>query len=395
MGNSVWDPMQRSMSMAIPVLMEKKRLEQEKQQKIAELNAMAMQMREQSEQLKMQFQDQAQQRQMELQQKEMELQRKQQDAKVKFAQEMMKESYGKGDAEGVRAFGQPLAQMGMPVPARQAQGPSMPGQMPPLEFFAAPQKENAPGSVDAALAQMYAKDPKKLMDLFNAKNQKSGTRIEVGPDGQLTFAQGPGIDGAHTLTKPQQNKVQEKAIASVEGLKRMEGIVRSFKPEYLQIPQKLGAEWTALKEKFNMGDVNENDKAFLEEYSTFKQNSLENINLYIKEITGAQMSEKEAERIRRAMPDPGDGVFGGDSPTQFKSKIVNTYKKTKAVLARTNYYLNQGIPQEKYQEMMKGGMVVSLDEMEKIIDQRFDELMNQPGANMQQVLAKIQQEFGL
>ncbi len=318
-------------------------------------------------------------RQREDQQRAMKLKADAQAARVKYLQGMAKTTYEKGDQAGYNKFSSKLSDMGFTV-----------------ADHALPQEDkNLPGSPAAALARMYKDDPQKLMALFNKQHQKSGMRLDVGPDGNITLVQGPDAESMQ-LTKPQMSKIQEKAINANEGLKRLEGIVRSFKPEYLQIPSRIGAEWTALKSKLNMGEIGEKDQEFLEDFSIFKQNALENINLYIKEITGAQMSEKEADRIRKAMPDPGEGVFGGDSPPEFRKKLINSYKKAKASLARYNYYLKMGIPETTVSEMINSNTAVSLDEIENIIEKRAKELEKEnPKADMKQIATMIAKEFGL
>ena len=68
----------------------------------------------------------------------------------------------------------------------------------------------------------------------------------------------------------------------------------------------------------------------------------------------------------------------------------------KSSIARYNYYLNQGIAPDKINGMVANGMVVSIDEVDKLIDARFDELQAQsPGASMEDILNKVKAEFGL
>ena len=58
------------------------------------------------------------------------------------------------------------------------------------------------------------------------------------------------------------------------------------------------------------------------------------------------MSEAEANRLRQAMADAGDGIFSGDGPIKFKALARNTLLK--AALAEARYILlrDEGIDTE-------------------------------------------------
>jgi len=201
-----------------------------------------------------------------------------------------------------------------------------------------------------------------------------------------------------TTTKPTQTEIEKKIISQSEGLARIGQIASEFKPEYQQIPTRLNVEWSSLKEKMNLGTVPEKDRQVLEDFSVYRQNALENINLYIKDITGAQMSEPEAKRLRKGVPDPGEGIFGGDSPTEFQSKINNTYKKLKASLARYNYYLKQGVSEQALKKMINSGAAVSIDSMPNLIEKTGRQLEKEikqqnPGITMQELSKKVTAEL--
>jgi hypothetical protein len=83
----------------------------------------------------------------------------------------------------------------------------------------------------------------------------------------------------------------------------------------------------------------------LEAYSTFQNDAFDNMNRYIKEITGAQMSESEADRLRKAMPDPQR-----DSPVEFKAKL----DRSMVILQRAGNI---------YKEMLRNG--ISVDKAER------------------------------
>jgi hypothetical protein len=117
--------------------------------------------------------------------------------------------------------------------------------------------------------------------------------------------------------------------------------------------------------------------------------------MYIKRITGAQMSEAEAERIKLAMPDIGQGFFDGDGPTKFQSKMKNAMEKIKLAEARYQMYLSQGLQPAQIKQMVKTGRgVIGLEETRSAIQQRGAELSSQ-GMDNDEIKAALRQEFGL
>lgn len=167
----------------------------------------------------------------------------------------------------------------------------------------------------------------------------SGMSIRVNKDGSFELVQGPGAG----LQRKTLGDIEEKLVGAREGLSRLRGIAAKFKPKYQEIPTRLGVAWTGLKARFGSGDVSSEDRKALTEFADYRRDAISNINLYIKEITGAQMSEAEADRLRLAVPDPGEGIFGGDDPITFKAKLDSAVQELEKAAVRYEHYLNQGI----------------------------------------------------
>ena len=231
--------------------------------------------------------------------------------------------------------------------------------------------------IDAEIAEKERRPEAKLYETVEGYQTADNAIGKIKPERgmEITTSDGTTIrTGVNTslpgnMQKTTAGKIEEKLLSTGEGLSRISNIVRSFKPEYQEIPTKLGVAWSSLKSKLG-ANIPREEKAKLEEFGKYKQDALENINLYIKEITGAQMSEKEADRIRKAQPDPGEGIFGGDDPVSFKSKLVNQYQKLRMAQTRYNYYLSGGLNNETFKKLLNTGDIVSLEQMEKIIDDR-------------------------
>ena len=178
----------------------------------------------------------------------------------------------------------------------------------------------------------------KGADLINfVKEQlakkKGGTDVSVtiGKDGEPIMS----------LDKQQIKEQQDNVVKSVGTQDLLLDIQETFDEKYLQIPERINQVWLAGKDKFGMAKPSEQED--LREFSRFKQNAIEAVNQYIRDITGAQMSVKEAERLSLALPQPGQGIFDGDSPAVFQEKLKNAIEKVKRAEQRAKYFLSEGI----------------------------------------------------
>ena len=191
------------------------------------------------------------------------------------------------------------------------------------------------------------------------------------------------------LSKPTVGKVEEGVLADAAAITRLNSIQFSYKPEYQNIKFRTGQAWNTLKDKF--GGLPETDKRQLAEYSQYKQNSLQNLNQTIKDLTGAAMGVQEADRIIASLPNAGADIFGGDSPTEFEAKLNNAVKQTKYALARKNYALKKGLNWES----------LPLDSLPSLINKRGKEIaaqykldLNKP-ADLQIIDRQLAAEFGI
>lgn len=205
--------------------------------------------------------------------------------------------------------------------------------------------------------------------------------------------------------KEARNDIDKKSINSSESLFRLTAIQKSFNEKFLTTGGKARAMWSSAIARLRGGQaLSEGDRQFLVDSSTFMQDAATNINMYIKEITGAQMSEAEAKRLTLAQPNAGTmdvfGLFSGDDPVQFKAKLDNAVNGARLAAARYNYMKKNGIPID----FKRGAAPISLEQMDGIMDQRakqiFGELRRQnPGIDprMLQIQAdrSTAQEFGI
>ncbi len=231
---------------------------------------------------------------------------------------------------------------------------------------------------------------------------KSGLTVETRPDGtiKLTTGAGAGSGSGTGLQKSTLGKLEQSIIQGQDSLARLQSISENFDPRFLQASFRFDAAKLAFKEKAGF-NISPDDREFLSSYTEFARSSTEQLNLYIKQITGAQMSEQEAERLTRAVPNPGkDGFFGilsGDSPTQFQSKLAGVTKQLRLAQARAKHVLRNGLT--KSGKPWQSG--ISLPRMERIMDDRIIEVLGglpeglSPEERRARVAPIMAQEFGL
>jgi len=189
---------------------------------------------------------------------------------------------------------------------------------------------------------------------------KKGMKIYDPATGNLMVDMGGG-EGAD-LTRKTKGAVEEKILGGKEQLARMQTIVSEFKPEYLETGTRLKAAWTGIKARLGE-NVSKQDANKLTDFKKFQRKSIENINLYIKELTGAQMSEKEADRLRLAQPDPGENWWNGDDPITYKAKMDDVMKFTRASVARYQFYKSKGLEDSQIKAIINSDTALDLNDM--------------------------------
>jgi hypothetical protein len=201
------------------------------------------------------------------------------------------------------------------------------------------------------------------------------------------------------LGKPAQGQVDTGLLDTTKGIMTLSTIEGQFRPEFQQIMPRAGAMWSSWKDKAGVG-MSPDENKFLQDFSAYKRNAINSMNEYIKSITGAAMSEAEAKRILQGMPRPGEGLFDGDSPTEFKSKLDDAMRQTKMSLARYEYIKRNNIALTDN----SGNAIVPLERMPQVMNERGTELEGQfkranPGMQSAEIQNRVRsvlaKEFGL
>jgi len=210
--------------------------------------------------------------------------------------------------------------------------------------------------------------------------------------------------------QPAKNNVETKILNAEEHYSRLKEINTQFDPQFLSFAGRAKGAWFKLKDKLNMGQLNPEEATYLQRFSQFRQSSARNINLYIKEITGAQMSNQEADRIRMGEADFGEGLFDGDSPVEFKAKLDNSLRYIQLSRMRYHYLRSGGfngtmMSAEDIGKAMKSNRVpISLPQMRNIYNQRHKQNLQMlkrqnPRASQQsldqQAIAQTNRDLGI
>lgn len=180
--------------------------------------------------------------------------------------------------------------------------------------------------------------------------------------------------GPMTPTKTAATKIDEDLLSATRGLMQLDAIERQYKPEFQQFQDRIGFATLATKEKLGK-ELTNKEKQDLTEYSSYRRNSVNTMNEYIKSITGSAMSIPEGERITKGMPNPGQGLFDGDSPTEFRAKMYDAMKQGKMAIARLSYMKRNGMSLFDG----TGNPVISLDQMPDVINKRGKEIEDELG----------------
>jgi hypothetical protein len=241
---------------------------------------------------------------------------------------------------------------------------------------------------NAALRLFQTNDPIELAKIPGAMDKISAEATRARKD-TATVVYPP---GALAPDKSTVKDLQTSLLESGSRLSMYNQIESQFKPEYLQPKFKAGQAWSAIKEKSGANLAPE-DKQSLAQFSQFKQNTLNNLSQTIKALTGASMGIQEAARIEAGLPSAGQGIFDGDSPTEFQAKLNNTMKELRLVEARNAYILRKGLSFKD----------IPLDNVPKLINDRAAELAKQyqvdlkkaTPTQMNAIKRQLSAEFGI
>jgi hypothetical protein len=211
-----------------------------------------------------------------------------------------------------------------------------------------------------ALAMFQTAKASELSDPQREALSKKAEQLGIGKGQSITSNIYTG-----ELSKGTKGELEKTILSTGDAITRLNSIQASNRPEY-QTPKFKGIqELSTFKDKYLT--LSQEEKNTLTNFSKYRQNTTQNLNQTIKDMTGSAMGVQEADRIISTLPNAGTGIFDGDSPTQFQAKLNNAIEQTKYALARKNYALSKGLKWEN----------IKLDDVPNIVNQRGKEIEKQ------------------
>ncbi|MFH1563147.1 MAG: hypothetical protein ABIF11_07010, partial [Nitrospirota bacterium] len=245
--------------------------------------------------------------------------------------------------------------------------------------------------------------PKK--DILTARleklTQKTGEKIEIdATTGKVTITRGElGKDEPTRPTPKIKSDIQSALLASQDSMARLKRMETTFNRDYLNIGKRIGFAVTGWQEKLEgtplesiLGKAKPKDVKEATKYWVWRQDSVTNLNKEIKWLTGAAMNKEEVPRLQQEVPNPGLGIFDGDSPSQFDSKLKNKISQTKLYIARYNMYLKQGVTPDKIKEMGDKGMLMSETQIKQKINEKA-KILEKSGLSKDEIINQLEKEF--
>ena len=198
----------------------------------------------------------------------------------------------------------------------------------------------------------YKKEYIKLMGAGLSGKQFSIEMTDKGT--RITYGKGKG----QPWGKKAIGTIESQILAASDGLRRLTAINEAFDPKMLTFGAKMEYQLLNFIDKIGF-PISASDRQTMGNTAVFRRNAYEALNKYIKDITGAQMSEAEAKRLTKAFTDPE-----GDGPIRFKAKLDDLIKTGRETVARLSYLRHKGIILDKSQRLWKGrnkkGVIVNI-----------------------------------
>lgn len=199
-------------------------------------------------------------------------------------------------------------------------------------------------------------------------------------------------------TQATQTDIQKKQLQLKDTAANIRELENNFDPTLQGIGKRLNVALLAGKEKLGaaLTPQEQQDVAQMTQQRAAAFNVLNN---ELNRLSGAAVTENELRRLTQSLPNPGAGVFDGDSPTEFLAKMRRATKSIKSSIARYNYAQRFG-----FRSLEELAASVPLEEMPTVIRHRGMQIEAEikqanPNANEGDIQAEVKKrlsaEFGI
>ena len=250
-------------------------------------------------------------------------------------------------------------------------------------------------------------DDPELNKYLGESGRAQGARVTKA--GQIVGSRDEVLSG---LTKAEYSKQVLSVFNAKENINRLQNVSDTFEDDFLRIGGKIELAGAKVADWGNFASKEQKD--LIKRVSDWQLNAWNQVNDRIKAITGAQMSEAEAKRIMKELPDPSSAdFFKISSPVEYKAKLERALQNAKLAVARQQYFLKNGLEPTFYKtertENNPRGFdvfyesedgVVGLDSMKGIMRKKAREFAKQyeglpEGEARQMIIRDMESMFGL
>jgi hypothetical protein len=176
-----------------------------------------------------------------------------------------------------------------------------------------------------------------LSDLVRQYAPKQSEEFTLGPDG-VTYRRG----GSAAGTTATQTNI-EKQLSDARGLQqRLAGVRNAYQPQFQTLPFRAAQTLSSWGEKLGR-DPTPEEKQALGQFSEFRGISVDMVSQYLHQLSGAAITPQEYKRLTESLPNAGYGLFDGDGPTVFESKLKATERQGKLAMLRLDHERKNGL----------------------------------------------------
>jgi hypothetical protein len=230
-----------------------------------------------------------------------------------------------------------------------------------------------------------------------AVNNQWGVTIEYDAEGRPIVRAGEG-GGTGAVTKTTQTALEKDVVDLGDTLQQYRRMQQAYAPRF----QTIGNRWENLKSTIQSKagyTLAPEAEAELKAFTTHKREAGAAFSEAVKKFAGTAMTAQEAERVLVWNPNAGSGLWDGDSPVEYETKMNKGAEALEMAIARKQYLLRNGIRFD-FAKDNNGG--ISLDQMPELMKKRAVEIASElkgggveGDALNQRLRERMRQEFGL